>query len=124
MELRMKEPYEEGLANHSAPSFAVGAVKPPLKRKQGERWAGYRASKNCSEESDSGAVPMNRLNKDGKPSAEGEEGRPLVKENTHQSSTHSTLSEARVSQGLAGVRKAAKERKGMQFTALLHHLTV
>jgi hypothetical protein len=60
---------------------------------------------------------MNRLNKDGKPSAEGEEGRPLVKENTHQSSTHSTQSEVRVSQGLAGVRKAAKERKGMQFTA-------
>jgi len=67
---------------------------------------------------------MNRLNKDGKPSAEGEEGRPLVKENTHQPSTHSTLSEVRVSQGLAGVRKAAKERKGMQFTAPLHHLTV
>src|SRR6202044_2398058 len=73
---------------------------------------------------DSGAVPMNRLNKDGKPLAESEEGRPLVKENTHQSSTHSTQSEARVSQGLAGVPKAAKERKGMQFTPLLHHLTV
>ena len=42
---------------------------------------------------------MNHLNKDGKPLAEGEEGRPLVKENTHQSSTHSTLSEVRVSQG-------------------------
>ena len=40
---------------------------------------------------------MNRLNKDGKPSAEGEEGRPLVKENTHQSSTLSTQSEVRVS---------------------------
>jgi RNA-directed DNA polymerase len=67
---------------------------------------------------------MNHLNKDGKPLAEGEEGRPLVKENTHQSRTHSTQSEARVSQGLAGVRKAAKERKGMKFTALFHHLTV
>jgi group II intron reverse transcriptase/maturase len=67
---------------------------------------------------------MNHLNNDGKPFAEGEEGRPLIKENTHQSSTHSTQSEARVSQGLAGVRKAAKERKGMRFTALLHHLTV
>ena len=77
-----------------------------------------------SEESDSGAVPMNHSNKDGKPSAESEEGKPLVKENTHQSSTHSTQSEVRVSQGLAGVRKAAKERKGMKFTALLHHLTV
>src|ERR1035438_7717520 len=79
---------------------------------------------HTSEESDSGAVPMNHPNKDGKPFAEREEGRPLIKENTHQSSTHSTQSEARVSQGLAGVRKAAKERKGMQFTALLHHLTV
>jgi len=76
------------------------------------------------EESDSGAVPMNHSNKDGKPLAESEEGRPLVKENTHQSSTHSTQSEVRVSQGLAGVREAAKERKGMKFTALFHHLTV
>lgn len=37
----MKEPYEKGLAIHSAPSFALGAVKFPMKRKQGERWAGY-----------------------------------------------------------------------------------
>ena len=70
------------------------------------------------EESDSGAVPMNHPNKDGKPLAEDEEGRPLVKENTHQSSTHSTQSEARVSQGLAGVRKAARERKDLKFAAL------
>ena len=47
-----------------------------------------------------------------------------MKENTHQSSTHSTQSEARVSQGLAGVRKVARERKEAKFTALLHHLTV
>lgn len=67
---------------------------------------------------------MNHSNKGGKPLAESEEGRPLIKENTHQSSTHSTQSEVRVSQGLAGVRKAAKERKGMKFTALFHHLTV
>ena len=79
---------------------------------------------HVSEESDSGTVPMNHSNKGGKPLAESEEGRPLIKENTHQSSTHSTQSEVRVSQGLAGVRKAAKERKGMKFTALFHHLTV
>jgi hypothetical protein len=30
----MQEPYEKGIANHSTPSFAAGAVKPPLKRKQ------------------------------------------------------------------------------------------
>jgi group II intron reverse transcriptase/maturase len=76
------------------------------------------------EESDSGTVPMNHSNKSGKPQAESEEGRPLIKENTHQSSTHSTQSEVHVSQGLAGVRKAARERKEMKFTALLHHVTV
>jgi len=76
------------------------------------------------EGSDSGTVPMNHPNNSGRPPAEGEEGRPLIKENTHQSSTLSTQSEARVSQGLAGVRKAARERKEMKFTALLHHMTV
>jgi hypothetical protein len=36
---------------------------------------------HVSEESDSGiSVPMNLSNKDGKPLAEGEEGRPLIKE--------------------------------------------
>ena len=76
------------------------------------------------EESDSGTVPMNHSNKSGKPPAESEEGRPLIKENTHQSSTLSTQSGVRVSQGLAGVRKVARERKETKFTALLHHLTV
>src|SRR5450432_30254 len=76
------------------------------------------------EESDSGGVPMNHSNNGGQPLAESEEGRPLIKGNTHQSSTHSTQGEARVSQGLAGVRKAARERKEMKFIALLHHLTV
>src|ERR1700733_14974203 len=76
------------------------------------------------EESDRGTVPKNHSNKRGKPQAESEERRPLIKENIHQSSTLSTQSEVRVSQGLAGVRRAARERKEMKFTALLHHLTV
>ena len=76
------------------------------------------------EESDSGIVPMNHSNKRGKPPAESEEGRTLIKENTHHSSTPPTQSGLRVSQGLAGVRRAAKGRKEMKFTALLHHLTV
>jgi RNA-directed DNA polymerase len=79
---------------------------------------------HVSEESDSGIIPMNHSNKDGQPLAESEEERPLIKENTHDLSTHSTQSEARVSQGLVGVRKAARKRKEMKFTALLHHLTV
>src|SRR5215470_9724412 len=81
------------------------------------------ARMHAFEESDSGTVPMNHLNKSGKPQAESEEGRPLIKENTHQLSTYSTQSEARVSQGLVGVRRATRERKEMKFTALLHHLT-
>jgi RNA-directed DNA polymerase len=76
------------------------------------------------EESDSGVLPMNRSNKDGKPLAESEEGRPLVKENIHQPNTRPTQSGVSVSQGLLAVRKAAKERKENKFTALLHHLTV
>jgi RNA-directed DNA polymerase len=79
---------------------------------------------HVSEESDSAILPMSHSNKNGKPSAESEEGRALIEENTHQLSTCSTQSEKRVSQGLAGVRKAARARKEMKFTALLHHLTV
>jgi group II intron reverse transcriptase/maturase len=67
---------------------------------------------------------MNHSNKDRKSLAESEEERPLIKENAHQPNTHPTQSEERVSQGLARVRKAAREHKEMKFTALLHHLTV
>lgn len=69
-------------------------------------------------------TPMNHSNQSEQPPAESEEGRPLIKENTHQSSTLPTQSGERVSQGLAGVRRAARERKEMKFTALLHHLTI
>src|SRR5271166_770801 len=84
----------------------------------------HTARAHIPEESDSGIVPMNHSNQGEKPPAENEEGRPLIKENTHQSGTHPTQSGARVSQGLAGVRKAAREGKERKFTALLHHLTV
>jgi RNA-directed DNA polymerase len=59
-----------------------------------------------AEESDSGIVPMNHLNKIEQSMAESEEGRPLIEENTHQASTRPTQSGARASQGLAGVRRA------------------
>src|SRR5689334_5359432 len=52
MELRMQEPHEKGVAIRSAPSFALGAVKCPVKRKQGKRWAGYRAPKICNQGAD------------------------------------------------------------------------
>jgi group II intron reverse transcriptase/maturase len=67
---------------------------------------------------------MNHSNKDGTSPAESGEGRPLIKENAGQPNTYSTQSGKGVSQGLADVRKAARENKEMKFTALLHHLTV
>jgi retron-type reverse transcriptase len=67
---------------------------------------------------------MNHSNKIEQSMAESEEGRPLIEENTHQVNTSPTQNGTRVSQGLTGVRKAAKEHKEMKFTALLHHLTV
>jgi hypothetical protein len=45
-----------------------------------------------SEESHSGIVPMNHSNKDGISSAESEEGRLLIKENTLPSDTYPTQS--------------------------------
>ena len=98
------------------------AVKP------GSRSAGEGDSRTAradvSEESHSGILPMNYSNNDKTSSAESGEGRPLIKENAGQPSTHPTQSGEHVSQGLAGVRKAAREHKEMRFTALLHHLTV
>ena len=67
---------------------------------------------------------MNRSNNDGQPSAESEEGRPQIEENTLQPITHLTQGKERVSQGLERVRTAAREHKEMRFTALLHHMTV
>ena len=46
-----------------------------------------------------------------------------AEENTDRSRTSSTQREKGVSQALAGVRQAAKERTKERFTALLHHLT-
>ena len=77
-----------------------------------------------SEESHSGILPMNHTNKDGTSSAESGEGRPLIKENARQPNTYPTQSGKGVSQGLADVRKAARDNKEMKFTALRHHLTV
>jgi retron-type reverse transcriptase len=82
------------------------------------------ADMNVQEKSDCAVVPVNQLNNEGQPSAEAGEGRAQTKENIVQSHMRPTQSGERVSQGLAGVRKAAKERKHERFTALLHHLNV
>ena len=82
------------------------------------------ADMNVQEKSDCAVVPVNQPNKEGQLSAEAGEGRAQTKENIVQSHMHPTQSGKRMSQGLDGVRKAAKERKQERFTALLHPLNV
>lgn len=83
---------------------------------------------NGAEESDCAVVPVNQPNK-GEPtkaglSAEAEEERARTEENISQVHTNPTQRGKKVvSQGLAGVRQAAKARKGERLSALLHHLT-
>ena len=82
------------------------------------------ADAHVQEKSDCAVVPVNQPNNEGQPSAEAGEGRAQIKENIVQSHMRPTQSGERMSQGLHGVRQAAKERKQERFTALLHHLSV
>lgn len=52
------------------------------------------------------------------------EERTLAKGNTRQATTARTQGRDWVSSGLVGVRKAARTHKQLQFSALLHHVTV
>src|SRR5258705_12883959 len=72
---------------------------------------GHTTRMHVSEESDSGILPMNHSNKDGKPLAESEEGKPLIKENTRQPNTYPTQSGKRVPQGPAGRAKNNRGKK-------------
>ena len=78
----------------------------------------------ASQESDRCVLPVKQPNKEGQPSAEAAEGRQRPKENDAQSITSPTQSGEQVSQGLSGVREAAKKRRQERFTALLHHMSV
>jgi RNA-directed DNA polymerase len=82
------------------------------------------ARMNDIEESDRSVVPVSQPNKAERSAAEVGEGRGRTKENTLQSHTLSTQREAGVSQGLQGVRQAARGRKRERFTGLLHHVSV
>src|ERR1051325_8050173 len=84
----------------------------------------HNANTHAPEESDCAVVPMIQPNKEEQSSAEVGEGRVQAKENIVPSNTSPTQSGERVSQGLSGVRQAAKERRQDRFTALLHHVTV
>ena len=82
------------------------------------------ADMNVREKSDCAVVPVNQSNKEERSSAETGEGRAQTEENIIQSRMRPTQSGKRMSQGLGGVRQAARKRKQERFTALLHHLSV
>ena len=83
-----------------------------------------KSSMNVGGESDGRVVPAKSLNKDGRSSTEGSEGRRRAKENIEQTTTSRTQSWANVLSGLRDVRKRAKSDKRLQFSALLHHVSI
>jgi hypothetical protein len=54
----------------------------------------------------------------------GHGGKPIGQENTEQTTASQTQSWGDALSGLRGVREAAKKDKRLQFTALLHHVSV
>jgi len=84
----------------------------------------YKASPQASGESDELVIPTKRPNKGEQSPAEGVEGSSSTKGNTEETHTHRTQGRERVSQGLGGVREAARKDKKQKFTALMHHVTV
>jgi RNA-directed DNA polymerase len=84
-----------------------------------------KSSMNVGGESDDRVVPAKCLNKDGSPSsAEGAEGRRSAKENSGQTTASQTQSWGNALSGLHRVREEAKKERRLQFTALLHHVSV
>jgi RNA-directed DNA polymerase len=81
-------------------------------------------SVHADEKSDEGIGPMKQPNKEGLPSAEAVEERPLPEGNGGQAAAARTLRREAASNGLAAVRRAARQSKSVKFTALLHHITV
>jgi RNA-directed DNA polymerase len=81
-------------------------------------------SMHADEKSDEGIGPMKQPNKEGSPSAEAVEGRTSPEGNGGQAAAARTLRREAASNGLAAVRRAARQSKSVRFTALLHHITV
>lgn len=88
-----------------------------------EKVTSSTTSMNAGGESDEQVVPGRRSNKGEQTPAESDEGSCSTKGNTEETSTLRTQSRGGVSQGLRGVREAARRDKKQKFTALMHHVT-
>src|SRR5450759_3389178 len=89
-----------------------------------EKATSYKTSAHAGGESDERVVPAKRSNNGKQSPAEGVEGSRSTEGNTEETYTRRTPGRERVSQGLGGVRGAARRDKKQKFTALLHHVTV
>ena len=101
----------------------ISSAPSPLGEGRSAKASGRTADMHVLEKSDCAVVPVNQPNKAAIAAAEAGEGRAQMKENIGQSRMLPTQSGNRMSQGLDGVRKAARERKQERFTSLLHHVT-
>ena len=75
-------------------------------------------------ESDSAIVAGKTTNKAERSAAEPVEPRAEAEGNASQQSTGRAQSRGTVSQALARIRQAARQRKKEKFTALLHHISI
>src|SRR5208282_2932975 len=75
-------------------------------------------------ESDSAIVAGKSTNKAERSAAESVEPRAEAEGNVSQQSTGRAQSRETVSQALARIRQAARQRKKEKFTALLHHISI
>ena len=81
--------------------------------------SGRTADMHVLEKSDCAVVPVNQPNKAVQTAAEAGEGRARAVENIVQSHMLPTQSGNRMSQGLDGVRKAAREKKQERCSTML-----
>src|SRR6202171_869862 len=102
----------------------ISSAPSPLDEGRSAKATNRTADMHVLEKSDCAVVPVNPPNKEGQPSAEVGEGRAQTEENIVPPHMRPTQSGKRMSQGLDGVRQAARKRKQERFTALLHHLSI
>jgi group II intron reverse transcriptase/maturase len=102
----------------------ISSAPSPVGEGRSAKAASRTAGVHALEKSDCAVVPVNQPNKAVSAAAEVGEGRAQMKEIIGQPRMLPTQSGKCMSQGLDGVRKAARERKQERFTSLLHHVNI
>jgi hypothetical protein len=96
----------------------ISSVPSPLDEGRSAKASCRTADTHVLEKSDCAVVPVNHPNKAAIAAAEAGEGKAQMKENIGQPRMLLTQSGSRMSQGLDGVRKAARGKKQERFILL------